>query len=157
MNPRILALDTSSKVTGWSVVDSDGEELSLILFGELKMPKGHEAYVFLFNEISALIDIFKPAKVVIEDTYLSNTKTLKVLERIRGVAILACVNAGVKHIEQLNASTVRKRVFGDGKITKEDACTKLSDYFKKYLATKGYDQSDSIALAVAAHQMYLGT
>ena len=163
MNPRILSIDCSSKVVGVSILDPLPERNArLVDFGELKMDwtKKAEAdpYIQLFNGIGQIIDAYLPKHIVIESTFLGvNVVSVKVLENYRSICILAALLRGIdrEHVYEYGPSQVRKAVFGDGKMDKAQCCAIMSDHFKQTLATKGYDQSDSIALALCHAKVVL--
>jgi crossover junction endodeoxyribonuclease RuvC len=140
----ILAIDASSKVIGVALLSHDRAEAGEIQYKDL---------LHTFRAIDKLIKTYRPSFIAIEDTYLGpNPTTFKVLERVRAIAYLAarwnCI--ADDHIIQAGASTIRKHVFGNGRITKEEACERLERFFKKPLKTKGFDASDSMALCCYA-------
>ena len=149
---RTLAIDASSVNTGWSIL----EDNDLIVFGEIRLNPKRDKHLQLFNALLGIIQEHKPASAVLEATFMRNVLTLKTLERMRGVAILACTFSGITDIQEFNASSVRKRVFGNGALKKEEVCKLLSAHFKTELKTKGYDASDSVALGCAAHEIKIG-
>lgn len=108
-NPeRILALDISTK-TGWSLMDSDGKDFTLIDYGKIDKvsePEGQYPgnYVDwaegILNEIQLLIQMNKPSVLVIEET-ASGSKSIysqKILEWIH-----FCV---ANHIKKCNIKAI---------------------------------------------------
>jgi hypothetical protein len=91
-NERILALDVSTK-TGWSLLDSDGKDFTLIEYGKIDKtsePDGQYPANFvqwasdIFFHINLLIEKHKPNVLVIEET-ASGSKSIysqKILEWI---------------------------------------------------------------------------
>lgn len=145
---RLLSIDCSSAVTGWSIF----EEQRLVAFGEIDLKKSKDKILDLYNAIREVIIRHRPTKGIIESTFLGpNVKTLKTLEQHRGVCILVMAQYQLEYHE-LGAAQVRKAVFGNGKIKKDEVAHLLSQHFNENLFTTGYDTSDSIALGCA----YLG-
>jgi Holliday junction resolvasome RuvABC endonuclease subunit len=85
-----LALDISSTSTGWSVIKSGrfykrpDLDYGLIQPGK-KFTPGQKK-VFFRDNLEEVFKKVKPGIVGIEDTFLRNTKTLKVLSRYCGIA-----------------------------------------------------------------------
>jgi len=159
-----LGLDASSAVTGWAIIESNKTvECKLIAFGEIDLSKFKkksfplEYIQVLYRELELIIKQYKPSVCYIEDIYAMNKLTYKSLSRIRGVCEVACLNNGINNIEAIASSSARKTVLGEGKGgTKSPAvCTILEKRFKKALATKGYDQSDSVLIAMCGAKLWL--
>lgn len=159
----LLALDASSKVTGWSILQADNaNDISLVAFGEIPLNKFKKKanplqYVkVLYDEISHIILTYSPDLCYIEDIFARNLVTYKSLSRIRGICEIACLNNHIDKIYAVNASSARKVALGEGKGgTKSDAiCTILEVRFGKSLATKDFDQSDSILLGICGVKLY---
>lgn len=91
---RVLALDQSTKVTGWCIfhdgelVDSGSIDLHNIINTEKRI-------LTMYDEISSLITNHLDC-VVIEDTqYQNNQKTYKMLCRLQGMIESCCYNVDV--------------------------------------------------------------
>jgi Holliday junction resolvasome RuvABC endonuclease subunit len=150
----ILGLDLSSSLTGWSIID---DEQKLIAFGKIELSKYKkkkfplEYIKVLYAEIQKIIQIYNIDKCVIEDTFARNISTIKVLCRVRGIAEAALINNGIYDISLINASSARKTVFDNGKLTKEECYEKLKlMYPDKDFFENGYNISDAIVLSLSA-------
>lgn len=152
---KILALDLSSNITGWCVIENG----ILITFGQIQLSKYKkkkfplEYIKILYKEIEEIIKIHNPDKCAIEDTFARNVLTIKSLCRIRGIAEAALINNGVYDITLINAVSARKTAFGNGAIKSEGCFEKLKilypDNYEKFYS-KGYDMVDAIVLGIAA-------
>lgn len=149
----ILGLDLSSALTGWSIVDHDK---NLIAYGKIELSKYKkkkfplEWVKVLYNELIKIMAAHKVDEVIIEATFSRNVMTLKSLAKCRGIAEAACVNAGVNNIAEINTLSARKRVFGKGKLTKEECFEILKSKFPNQdFYNDGLDISDSIVVALA--------
>lgn len=115
---KILALDISTKSTGWFI---DQENCGLIKIKEdLEFP----AKLVLFRkELSGILVKHRPKVVVIEDVHyrmgFSNIHTVKALAKFGGVASEIAASKKAKVI-LLTATSARKALGLEGKITKED-------------------------------------
>jgi Holliday junction resolvasome RuvABC endonuclease subunit len=141
----LLSLDVSTNVTGWAVFKDE----QLLDFGEIKLKRNDESTLDLFNRLTEIIKQYSPTQATIEDIFCMNKVTFKRLAEFRGVIILLCQYVGLPLTKNLNASTVRKRVFGNAKITKQEIAQRLSVNFGQDLVTKGFDAADAIALGLA--------
>lgn len=145
---KILALDVSTKSTGWFVTRRSCGKI----VPDKKLSFG-EKLVFFRKELDKLLRKYKPDIVVIEDAYyrpgFGNIHTLKTLVKFAGVAIELCTSYGIE-TEILTATTVRKHCCGDheGKFGKRE----VFDFFvEKFDLDWNYaeynDLTDAMALS----------
>ena len=119
---KILALDQSSRVSGWAVFD-DGE---LIEYGKIDLSKEsqvgerlHKLRQLIFNMIKELnID-----KVILEDIYMdgqkiNNIQTFKVLAEVFGVLFELCIDLNIP-VEAVLAGTWKSTLNIKGKTRPE--------------------------------------
>ena len=86
---KILSFDVSSVSTGWAFLFHG----KLQSFGTINPHTTfmiQEKLYYFRNEVISLLKIFGPDHAVIEQTYLKNVKTLKVLMQFIGVINLEC-------------------------------------------------------------------
>lgn len=95
MNKYILGLDCSTKCTGYSLFDSEG---NLIKYGCIKPDKNDEAIDRIKTtiiEIEKIIKEYNPYLIIEEDVppALQNSMTVKTLSTLKGAMLtLACTN-----------------------------------------------------------------
>lgn len=85
----ILSFDVSSVSTGWSYLVRD----KLKDYGVVKPPtkcSPPEKLVYFHEHVTEVLKKFNPTYIIVEDTYLKNVKTLKVLMQFIGVLVLDC-------------------------------------------------------------------
>lgn len=144
---KILALDISTKSTGWFVSKrSCGVVLSSKDFTFA------ERLALFRIEIEQLVLKYKPDVVVIEDSYyrpgFGNIHTLKTLVKFAGVAIEVC-GAHKIPVEIITATQARKYCCGSKKLDKKG----VFDYFvgkyelNAWTFAKDNDKTDAMALA----------
>ena len=145
---KILSLDVSSVSTGWAFMFYG----KLQEFGTIAPPKSYRLQEKLYwfkNTSNALLKIFDPDYVIIEETYLKNVKTLKVLMQFVAVANLECFK--VCEIEPLFISPQTIRSYYELK-TKEDVFEYVKNKYKvklkKYTFETGNDITDAILQAL---------
>jgi len=144
---KILALDVSTKSTGWFITKRSCGLLTLD--PNLSFP---DKLVEFRKEVIKLIRKYKPDIVVIEDTYarFGNVHTLKQLSRFAGVALEACASEGVQS-DLITATQARK--FCCGKQEGEFKKKEVFKYFVEEYNLKGWtfashnDITDAMALA----------
>lgn len=153
---KILALDLSSAITGWCIMD---EYKTLLAFGSIDLKKYKkkkfplEYIKVLYEEIQKIVNIHHPDKCIIEDTFARNISTIKSLCRIRGISEASLINAGIHDITLLNAVSARKIALSSGKLKSEECFELLKVIYPEQanaFYSKGYDIVDAIVLGIAA-------
>ena len=90
---RVIGVDPGLAVTGFGIIDKKDNTISAHSYGTIRPPKGvqlADRLGYLFDEITVLIDKYKPEILAIEDTfYHKNFKSAMVLGQARGTIILA--------------------------------------------------------------------
>ena len=104
---KVLALDASSTITGWSVFE-DGKYIKSGYI-DLKKDKNSEHRLYeMASKIADLISYFKPHKIILEDTYSSpNVSTLKTLANLAGAIKFYCYLHEIE-VEMIMPSVWRK-------------------------------------------------
>lgn len=122
---KILALDISTKSTGWFVTKRSCD----VIAPDPGLSFPEKLAVFRENVVY-LVEKYKPDVVVIEDTYLRfNPHTLKQLSQFAGVAMEVCGSRGIK-VDTITATQARKHCCG-----KQEGAFKKREVFK-YFAEK---------------------
>jgi len=144
---KLLSFDVSSKCTGYSYfVDGILEECGVI---QLSDKLNHYEKLFVFKKnVQVLMHLYMPDNVVIEETYLKNVRTLKILTSFVTVVELVCYD---NHIEPEFARTVTVRSYF-GLKNKEEVFDYVKDKYKvklrNYDFESGNDITDSILQAL---------
>lgn len=106
--PKILALDQSSRITGWAVFDGhDLCEYGKIVY-DSAIPIEERLYK-LRNKVADLIDKYKIDEVVLEDIQLqnnvvNNVQTFKTLAEVYGVLSELCYELNIPQSAVLASS-----------------------------------------------------
>lgn len=145
---RILGLDISSVSTGHSVLD-DGKLLKRFS-GKIKIDNkfslGKRLDIF-DKKINNLIIKVKPDIIIIEDIYLRNTTTFKILSYFHGVAYKHIYSLIGKNPFFIGATKVRNLLGVKGK---EGTFNYINDLFNLgYNFEEHNDITDSIAVCLA--------
>ena len=154
---RVLALDQSTKITGWSLfVDERYVDSGVIDLSKNKNTEDRSKQMAL--AICKVIADACPDVTVIEEVAMqSNAQTLKLLARIQGVAIGFCAAHNIPlHI--LEPSKWRSALdFKQGRAVKREELKQQSfDYVKEHLGFNYFseDRCEACCINVAAHKIF---
>jgi crossover junction endodeoxyribonuclease RuvC len=118
----ILGIDPGSRITGFGLVKKSGNKTTHLENGTLYLDtkkQYKDRLVFLFQEIQALVNAFKPEALSIENIfYHKNPKSVQKLGEARGVAILAGAISNLDVFEYTPLE-IKKAITGHGNATKE--------------------------------------
>lgn len=114
---RIIGIDPGSRITGFGVLERNGNRLKHIengsLFCDLSASFA-ERLVFLFQELQRVVRDFRPEVLAIEKIfYGKNAQSLEKLGEARGVLIASAALTGIPVFEY-TALQVKKAVTGYG-------------------------------------------
>jgi crossover junction endodeoxyribonuclease RuvC len=118
---RILGIDPGSRITGYGLIDSQGNRLRHIDNGIIATnptaPLADRLKV-IYEGINRVIGEFAPEAVAIEQVFLAkNPQAALVLGHARGTAMVAAVNAGLP-VYEYSALQVKSAVVGYGRAGK---------------------------------------
>jgi len=156
MMRRILGIDPGSRVTGYGIIESDGNHSVHVGSGFIRLNHGGlpERLGTIFQEITSLIASHQPTEMAIEDVFVSkNAGSALKLGQARGAAICAGVTAGLP-VSEYSPRTIKQAVVGSGAADKHQ----VQHMVKRLLCLScelSFDQSD--ALAVALSHAHTGT
>ena len=154
---KILSMDQSTRITGWSLFDN-GKYVKSGVIDLHKITDTHERSKQMGLEICKLIEEHKPSEMVIEEVAMqSNVDTLKKLARIQGMAIgFATAHNIPTHI--LEPSRWRSALhFEQGpKVKRAQLKQQSCDFVKNVLGLdiKSEDENEATAINDAAHRIY---
>ena len=148
---RVLGIDPGIATIGFGVVDSEKNRNTLVNCGVISTP-AHTSLSSrleqIYNDISDLLELFKPDAVSIEELFFNTNITTGIaVAHGRGVILLACQKAGVK-IYEYTPLQVKQAVVGYGRAEK----AQVMDMVKRICALpappKPDDAADAVALAL---------
>ncbi len=115
---KILALDVSTKSTGWFVTKRSCGKI----VPNAKLPFEEKLVIFR-EELDKLLIKYNPDVVVIEDVHyqrgFSNIHTVKLLSKFGGVATELATSKGIEVVLMV-VTSARKALGLEGRVTKED-------------------------------------
>jgi crossover junction endodeoxyribonuclease RuvC len=119
---RVLGIDTSLRSTGYAVVAAQGQRLTAVEYGAVRIPdkEPHSECLRRLNE--AVADVVRrtaPEAAAIEGAfYCKNARTAMILGEARGVVIAACAGQSIP-IYEYEPRRVKQAIVGFGGASKE--------------------------------------
>lgn len=146
---RVLGIDPGSRITGYGLVDQQGNRLIHVDNGAIFTDKAADfagRLKLIFEGLTAVIVEYRPDEVAVENIFFStNVQSALKLGQARGAAIVAAVHAGLP-VAEYTALQVKQAVVGQGRAEKGQ----VQKMLKALLGLPEIAQEDaSDALAVA--------
>lgn len=155
----ILGIDPGSRVLGYSVLQDKNGKLTVLRCDVLRMAQMNdhsERLQYIFDEISRIIQEFKPESVAIETpVFGKDPLAMLKLGRAQAACMLAVTSNGIPVVEYY-PKTVKKSITGRGNSNKEQVAFMLDKMVT--LPDKKLPKDATDALAVAwCHMMKKST
>jgi crossover junction endodeoxyribonuclease RuvC len=146
---RVLGIDPGSRITGYGIVEQQGNRLVHVDNGAIFTDKALDfagRLKLIFEGLSAVIAEYRPEQVAVENIFFStNVQSALKLGQARGAAIVAAAHAGLP-VAEYTALQVKQAVVGQGRAEKGQ----VQKMLKALLGLPEIAQADaSDALAVA--------
>lgn len=145
---RILGIDPGSCITGYGIVDCEGNHLRHVGNGSIHTGNSDQAEKLrlIFTELTTVIDSQSPAEIAIERIFMNrNADSAIKLGQARGVAIVAC-SVQKLPVNEYSANQIKQALVGRGHATK----SQIQHMVKVLLNLREAPQADAAdALAVA--------
>lgn len=148
---RILGIDPGIATIGFGVVDTEKNTQKLVKCGVISTP-AHTSLASrleqIYQDMSDLIEIFKPDAVSIEELFFNTNITTGIaVAHGRGVILLACQKAGLK-IYEYTPLQVKQSVVGYGRAEKKQVMDMVKRICNLPAPPKPDDAADAVALAL---------
>jgi len=146
---RILGIDPGLRVTGFGVLDMQGQQLSYVASGCIKTPDGElpERLKVILDSLEEVIAQHRPGQVAVEKVFVNvNPQSTLLLGQARGAAICAAVLANLP-VAEYTALQVKQAVVGNGHANKDQ----VQEMVKRLLNLSGMpspDAADALACAI---------
>lgn len=147
---RLLGLDPGLRITGWGVIEVDGNRLSHVADGAVRVKaEGSLAarLATLHAGLEEVIQCHRPEEAAVEETFANRNpaSTLR-LGQARGVVMLAPAQAGMQ-VAEYSANVVKKSLVGAGHAGKQQVAMMVRMLLPgAELATP--DAADALAVAI---------
>lgn len=147
----ILGVDPGTAITGYGILQSDGDDLSLIDYGAITTPSDWlmpRRLQQIHTELSALIAKHSPTDAVIEKLFFSkNVRTALSVGQARGVALLAAAQAGLT-IHEYTPLQIKQAVVGYGRAEKQQIQQMVKMLLQLDFVPQPDDAADALAVAI---------
>lgn len=147
----VLGLDPGSVRIGYGLIQAEGNKLSWLKSGLLKVQplRAPGRLATIEKDLNAIVREFRPDRVGLEKLFfMRNQKTALAVAETRGV-ILNALHKNRLPVFEVSPSEVKLAVTGYGQAPKE-AVAKMVRYFLKMPPQKIIDDaSDALAIAIA--------
>jgi crossover junction endodeoxyribonuclease RuvC len=145
---RILGIDPGLRVTGFGVLEKDGNRLNYVASGCIKTGDGElpQRLKTILDSIGEVIATYQPDQAAIEKVFVNvNPQSTLLLGQARGAAICALVARDLP-VAEYTALQVKQAVVGNGHADKEQ----VQEMVRRLLHLEGTPQADAAdALACA--------
>ncbi len=114
---RIIGIDPGTAITGWGIIEGDGDELSMVAGGVITTPAGTplpQRLQVIYRSLTEIVAQWQPETAAIEELFFGkNAKTALTVGHGRGASMLALVNAGLP-IAEYKPLEVKQAITGYG-------------------------------------------
>lgn len=148
---RILGVDPGTAITGFGVIDCEGDKFKFVDAGVIRTPKEqpmNERLMTVYDEMKELIAEFKPDVMSIELLFFArNVTTAMTVGQSRGIVMLAATQANIPVFEY-TPMQVKQAVTGYGKADKKQIQEMVKTLLKLDAVPKPDDAADGLAIAI---------
>ncbi len=149
----ILGVDPGIAIVGWGIINYSGfgTQIKPIAFGAIttkSTEKTEDRILKVFEELTAIIDRYKPEAVSIEELFFNtNQKTGIIVAEARGVILLACRRVGLP-IYEYTPLQIKQAVVGYGRADKRQVIDMVTMFLGLQKPPKPDDTADALAAAI---------
>ena len=148
---RILGIDPGFAITGFSVIDYEGNKFKLITSGAI-LTEAHTSFPLrleqIYNQLNQIITEYKPDAMAIEELFFNNNaKTAINVAQARGV-ILVTAKLNKVPIYEYTPLQVKQAVVGYGRADKMQVQRMVKMILNEESLPKLDDTTDSMAMAI---------
>lgn len=148
---RILGIDPGIGITGYGLIETNGDAVELITSGSIQTDKDKpcsKRLLEIYRDIKELCKRFEPDAAGIEQLFFfKNQKTVIPVAEARGVILTALEEMGVKTGEY-TPLVVKQVITGHGRASKEEVRDMVKRFVEINKNTKLDDTVDAIAIAI---------
>ena len=148
---RILGIDPGFAITGFSIIDYEGNKFKLITSGAI-LTEAHTSFPLrleqIYNQLNQIITEYKPDAMAIEELFFNNNaKTAINVAQARGV-ILVTAKLNKIPIYEYTPLQVKQAVVGYGRADKMQVQRMVKMILNEENLPKLDDTTDSMAMAI---------
>lgn len=147
----ILGIDPGTTVTGYGIINTTGQQMTLVALGIFELSKYNDHFLILrhiFERTLSLIDQYKPDELAIEAPfYGKNVQSMLKLGRAQGAAVSAALYRDLPIFEYA-PKKIKMAITGEGNASKEQVAGVLNRLLKIQETPEYLDATDGLAAAV---------
>jgi crossover junction endodeoxyribonuclease RuvC len=156
---KILGIDPGTVVMGYGAVEYEGDEVTLVGYGAIKVPERlqiAEKLIYLYKELLKIIRQHKPDAVAVEQPFVAkNVRSALAIGRAQAIALLAAAGQSIPAFEYTPAQ-VKQRVANYGASSKEQIQEMVRLQLGLAEVPQPNDAADALAVAIChVHEMHL--
>jgi len=150
----ILGIDPGTLVTGFGVIEGDGNTCSAVGFDTVKSSGNRpmpDRLKHIYDSLCKAIKMYHPDELAIETAfYGKNAQSALKIGQARGVCILAGANNRIP-ITEYSPREVKKAIVGNGAASKEQVQSMVKTLLRLRQAPRVLDVTDALAVALCHH------
>ncbi|MFH1688549.1 MAG: crossover junction endodeoxyribonuclease RuvC [bacterium] len=149
---RIIGIDPGLHITGYGVLDFDGENVRVVEAGVIRTNR-NDAIELRLKEISAelkvILDQLKPDAIAVEDLYshYGHPKTAIIMGHARGMIFLEAAEAGLE-VYPYASTRIKKSLTGNGRAPKRQMQLMITSTLGLSQVPEPPDVADALAVAL---------
>lgn len=147
----ILGIDPGSRVTGYGVLETRGNQLKYISAGAFVLHKENDfaaRLALLWSELECLIKSHQPDAISLEKAFFGvNVRSALLLGQVRGCVLTFAGHFGIP-IAEYSATEVKKAVTGYGRAEKNQMQEMVRILLSLPTIPKPHDAADALGLAI---------
>ena len=148
---KILGIDPGMAIVGYSLIDFDGENVTLLHSGSIQTQKGEresQRLLEIYNDMISLIEKYQPDEAAIEKLFFfKNQTTVMPVAHARGVILTALEKFSIP-IFEYTPIEVKQVLTGYGRADKKTVEQMVKISLGVETLPKLDDTVDSIAIAI---------
>jgi crossover junction endodeoxyribonuclease RuvC len=149
----VLAMDLSLSSPAFAVIEKKPRSLRVLHLSSIKTnaKKSHGFRLFqIYNHLKEIYEEFEGRidDVVSEKGFSRHARTTQILYMVHGVARVLSFMKG-HEVNELSPTTVKAKVGGSGRASKEQLADAVRGYFTEELTFKNDDESDALGVGIA--------
>ena len=146
---RILGIDPGLRVTGYGIIDKQGQNLLYVASGVIRTEQGElpGRIQTIFAGIGEILATFQPEAAAVEKVFVNvNPQSTVLLGQARGATIAALTHAG-QPVFEYTALQVKQAVVGNGHADKQQVIHMVTRLLK-LSGEPSPDAADALACAI---------
>lgn len=150
----VLGLDPGLAITGYGLVEGDGQKLASIAYGVIRTPakaSTADRLLQIHQGVSNLLDEYHPNATAVEELFFStNARTAIVVGEARGVLLLTLAQAGLD-VSEYTPLQIKQAITGYGRADKEQVQQMVRLLLGLDDIPRPDDAADALAVAICHH------